>query len=134
MHTATELLIMTSRSLSLNEVMALLEGSQEGDMDDRMEVVTQVAMMILTHRSWEMYLRMKKTGMVCKVDFNTTSLQLNFLLDCDDADDPLEDGSDDDLDAEYLYDEEADERVEIEGVSYVTLYGKTRHNAVTTNI
>ena len=50
--------------------------------------------------------------MVCKVDFNTTSLQLNFLLDGDDADDPLEDGSDDDLDAEYLHDEEADERVE----------------------
>ena len=56
--------------------------------------------------------------MVCKVDFNTTSLQLNFLLDGDDADDPLEDGSDDDLDAEYLHDEEADERVEVEGVPY----------------
>ena len=41
MHRATELLIMTSRRLSLNEVMALLEGSQEGDVDDRMEVVTQ---------------------------------------------------------------------------------------------
>ena len=26
---------------ALNEVMALLEGSQEGDVDDRMEVVTQ---------------------------------------------------------------------------------------------
>ena len=56
--------------------------------------------------------------MVCKVDFNTTSLQLNFLLDGDGADDPLEDGSDDDLDAEYLHDEEADERVEVEGVPY----------------
>ena len=53
--------------------------------------------------------------MVCKVDF---TLQLNFLLDGDDADDPLEDGSDDDLDAEHLYDEEADERVEVEGVPY----------------